>query len=124
MKVKFSSCFTSVRKAFLLLDTDYDGLITIEDILKYFGNDKDLNFDDLHKLMVDKDSKKQGKITYTDFSKWLGSDIYMSEGYYFRHDSIMNPSGNLALEKYAKVLGKDKEFAAVCTINERKENPE
>ena len=58
LKTKFSSCFESVRKAFLLLDTDYDGFITIEDILKYFGNEKDLNYDDLHKLMVDKDSKK------------------------------------------------------------------
>ena len=92
LKTKFSSCFESVRKAFLLLDTDYDGFITIEDILKYFGNEKDLNYDDLHKLMVDKDSKKQGRIGYPDFSKWLGSDIHMSEGFYFRHDSIKNPA--------------------------------
>jgi Ca2+-binding EF-hand superfamily protein len=35
LKVKFSNCFESVRKAFLTLDQDYDGFITVEDILKY-----------------------------------------------------------------------------------------
>jgi len=89
--VKFSNCFESVRKAFLALDTDYDGLITVEDILKYFGNEKDLNFNDLKKLMTDKDQKKKGTINYKDFSKWLGNSIHMSEGFYFRHDSVKNP---------------------------------
>ena len=28
----------------------------IEDILKYFGNEKDLNYNDLKKLMHDKDA--------------------------------------------------------------------
>ena len=91
MKTKFSNCYESVRKAFLALDTDYDGFITVEDILKYFGNEKDLNYNDLKKLMIDKDSKKEGKIGYSDFSKWLGNAIHMSEGFYFRHDSIKNP---------------------------------
>lgn len=58
LREKFQNCFESVRKAFLSLDGDYDGLITIEDILKYFGNEKDLNYNDLKKLLVDKDSKK------------------------------------------------------------------
>ena len=40
---------------------------------------------------MDKDSKKQGKIGYTDFSKWVGNAIHMSEGFYFRHDSVKNP---------------------------------
>lgn len=40
------------------LDQDFDGFITVEDILKYFGNEPDLNYNDLKKLMVDKDSKK------------------------------------------------------------------
>ncbi len=91
LKVKFSNCFESVRKAFLALDTDYDGFITVEDILKYFGNEKDLNFNDLKKLMMDKDHKKKGTINYKDFSKWLGNSIHMSEGFYFRHDSVKNP---------------------------------
>jgi len=91
LKIKFSNCYESVRKAFLALDTDYDGFITVEDILKYFGNETELNYNDLKKIMIDKDSKKQGKIGYPDFSKWLGSAIHMSEGFYFRHDSIKNP---------------------------------
>lgn len=39
LKTKFSNCFHSVRKAFLALDADYDGYITVEDLLKYFGTD-------------------------------------------------------------------------------------
>ena len=58
LKEKFSNCYESVRKAFLALDTDYDGFITVEDILKYFGNETDLNYNELKKLMIDKDSKK------------------------------------------------------------------
>ena len=37
LKVRFSNNWDSVRKAFLGLDTDYDGYITVEDILRYFG---------------------------------------------------------------------------------------
>ncbi len=80
-----------MRKAFLALDSDYDGYITVEDILRYFGQEKDLNYNDLKKLIKDKDSKKQGKIGYTDFSRWVGNSIHQSEGFYFRHDSIKNP---------------------------------
>ena len=77
-----------MRKAFLDLDTDYDGYITVDDILRFFGSeDKDLDFKDLTKLIIDKDHKKQGKINYTDFSKWVGGEIQKSEGFYFRHDS-------------------------------------
>jgi len=91
LKIKFSNCFESVRKAFLALDQDYDGFITVEDLLKYLGNETDLNYNDLIKLMMDKDSTKQGRINYSDFSKWLGSAIHMSEGFVFRHDSVKNP---------------------------------
>lgn len=91
LKDKFSNNWESVRKAFLALDTDYDGYITVEDILRYFGSDKDFSYNDLKKLITDKDSKKVGKIGYTDFSKWVGNSIHMSEGFYFRHDSIKNP---------------------------------
>lgn len=66
-----------MRKAFLALDQDFDGFITVEDILKYFGTDTDLNYNELQKLMNDKDSKKQGRINYPDFSKWLGNTIHM-----------------------------------------------
>lgn len=91
LKIKFSNCFESVRKAFLALDSDYDGYINVEDILKYFANETDLNFNDLKKLLIDKDSKRAGRLSYMDFSKWLGNAIHMSEAFYFRHDSIKNP---------------------------------
>ena len=58
LKEKFSNCFESVRKAFLALDTDFDGFVTVEDILKHFATDPDLNYNELKKLMNDKDAKK------------------------------------------------------------------
>jgi hypothetical protein len=60
--------------------------------LRYFGSDnKEFDFKDLSKLIIDKDSKRQGKISYADFSKWMGGVIHQSEGFYFRHDSMKNP---------------------------------
>ena len=76
LKDKFSNMWESVRKAFLALDSDYDGFITVEDILRYFGEEKEMNYADLKKLIKDKDSKKQRKIGYTDFSKWVGNSIH------------------------------------------------
>lgn len=99
LKDKFSNNWESVRKAFLALDSDYDGYITVEDILRYFGQENDLDFNDLKKLIKDKDSKKIGKIGYTDFSKWVGNTIHQSEGFYFRHDSIKNPQFDLNNER-------------------------
>ena len=76
LKDRFSS-FDSVRKAFLGLDTDYDGFITVEDILRYFGQDsKEFNFNDLKKLIMDKDSSGKGRLGYADFSKWVGNSIH------------------------------------------------
>ena len=94
IKEKFANNWVSVRKAFLDLDTDYDGYVTVEDILRYFaseGQNKEFDFSDLKKLIMDKDSKRQGKISYADFSKWMGGVIHQSEGFYFRHDSMKNP---------------------------------
>jgi Ca2+-binding EF-hand superfamily protein len=76
LRERFSN-FDSVRKAFLGLDTDYDGFITVEDILRYFGQDsKDFNFNDLKKLILEKDSTKTGKLGYADFSRWVGNSIH------------------------------------------------
>jgi len=92
LKLKFGNNWDSVRKAFLDLDTDYDGFVTVEDILRYFDSDSDkINFHDLKKLFRDKDSKGIGKLGYGDFSKWVGNAIHQSEGFYFRHDSKRNP---------------------------------
>ena len=49
IKNKFSSSFVSVRKAFLDLDQNKDGLIELSDILRYFGDDIDQR--DLEKLI-------------------------------------------------------------------------
>ena len=69
LKERFSNNWDSVRKAFLGLDTDYDGYITVEDILRYFGKDiKEFVFNDLKKLIMEKDSTKKGKLGYSDFS--------------------------------------------------------
>lgn len=92
IKDKFANNWVSVRKAFLDLDSDYDGFVTVDDILRFFGSeDKELDFRDLTKLILDKDHKRQGRINYTDFSKWMGGEIQKSEGFYFRHDSQKNP---------------------------------
>lgn len=99
IKQKFSNQFDSVRKAFLSLDGDYDGFITVEDLLKVIGRTGDLQYADLQKLLMDKDSSKKGKMGYSDFSKWLGGVIQMSEGFYFRHDSLKNPAFELQQDK-------------------------
>jgi hypothetical protein len=49
------------------------------------------NVQDLKKLMIEKDSKKVGKLNYEDFSSWVGNSIHQSEGFFFRHDSNINP---------------------------------
>lgn len=100
LRIKFSSSYESVRKAFLALDHDYDGYITVEDLFKRFGNQPDIKYEDLKKLIVDKDSKKIGRLNYSDFSRWLGSSIHQSEGFYFRHDSHKNPAFDKNLTRF------------------------
>jgi Ca2+-binding EF-hand superfamily protein len=52
IKSKFSNNWVSVRKAFLDLDTDYDGYVTVEDIIRFCGSDnKEFEFNDLKKLI-------------------------------------------------------------------------
>jgi Ca2+-binding EF-hand superfamily protein len=76
IKDKLAANWVSVRKAFLDLDTDYDGYVTVEDILRVLGEEgRTLDFNDLTKLIIDKDHKRRGRINYTDFSKWLGGVI-------------------------------------------------
>ena len=59
IKDKLANNWVSVRKAFLDLDTDYDGFVTVEDILRILGgDDKDLDYNDLSKLIIDKDQKR------------------------------------------------------------------
>jgi Ca2+-binding EF-hand superfamily protein len=51
LRKKLSNNYDSVRKAFLALDSDHDGFITIEDFMRNFGDNKDLQFVDLKKLI-------------------------------------------------------------------------
>jgi Ca2+-binding EF-hand superfamily protein len=50
------------------LDTDHDGFIILENFLIYFSNEDNINYEDLKKLIMDKDSKRKGKIDFFDFS--------------------------------------------------------
>ena len=76
-----------MRKAFLALDTDFDGYITVEDLMRWLGSNDNVNYNDLKKLIMDKDPQKSGRLGYSEFSKWLGGTIHQTAGFYFRHDS-------------------------------------
>ena len=90
LKHKFQSNWVSVRKAFLDLDFDHDGLINAEDIIRFFGpSAKNIDFNDL--LLLLRSKSKNGVLDYCDFSKWIGGVIQQSEGFFFRHDSVRNP---------------------------------
>ena len=90
LRDKFGQKFDSVKKAFLFMDADHDGYITIEDFLRNFS-DIEVSYDDLSKLMRERDSQHVGKLNYMDFSAWVGNCIHVSEGFFFRHDSVRNP---------------------------------
>ena len=64
----------------------------------------EINFKYLLKIMEDKGSKKDGsgQLNYCDFSKWLGNQIHLAEGFYFRHDSKKNPIYDKFLKKENK----------------------
>jgi len=94
------------------LDSDYDGFIGVEDLMRHFGHEKGVNYHDLKKLVHDKDSRKKGCIDYGDFSKWLGNTIHMSEGFYFRHDSVKNPQFDQNMRKKEKVMQETAESIA------------
>jgi Ca2+-binding EF-hand superfamily protein len=77
IKNKFANNWISVRKAFLDLDLDHDGFITAQDIMRFCGDsNKDIDFNDLVILIYKRDSNKSGKLSYLDFSKWMGVVIH------------------------------------------------
>jgi Ca2+-binding EF-hand superfamily protein len=103
LKIRFSTTWATVKAAFLALDADHDGIITITDFMRVLQSESDkINLRDLKKLIRDKDSKGAGSLNYTDFSEWLGQAIHWSEGFYFRHDSIKNPAFEKNCAKYDK----------------------
>lgn len=56
IKIKFSGLWVSVRKAFLDLDSNKDGLVEVSDFLRYFGDHDDIDPVDMKKLIQDKSS--------------------------------------------------------------------
>lgn len=58
IRKKFANNYTSVRKAFLDTDTDYDGYLTAEDMAKFYGAPVD--FKDMQLLLQNRDSRRQG----------------------------------------------------------------
>jgi len=70
LKLRFGNNWVSVRRAFLDLDGDHDGYVTGEDILRFFGasKNKEIDYNDLMKLIIEKDSQKKGRLSYADFS--------------------------------------------------------
>ena len=95
IQTKLSENYQTVRKAFLALDRNFDGVVSIEDFMHYFGTEP-FEYGDLHKLLCVKDRNGVGRIDFIDFSKWFGSAIHKAEGFYFRHDSkLVNPPFDL-----------------------------
>jgi len=56
IRTKFANNWTSVRKAFLDVDQDYDGFINAEDIAKFYGANVD--FKDIQTMLKNRDSKR------------------------------------------------------------------
>lgn len=81
VREKLALNYDSVRKAFLQLDSDHDGYVTIEDFLRIFGDNKGFNFIDFKKLIESRaqfGNNKSGKISYEEFSAWVGNSIHVS----------------------------------------------
>jgi len=93
IKQKMSRNFNSVRKAWLELDDNHKGLITVEELAKFLGANIKLNFDySLLEILVKMRTKSlSNSITYNDFCTWLGGSVEPTEAFYFRHDSNKNP---------------------------------
>mmetsp|Transcript_28218 Transcript_28218/g.21090 ORF Transcript_28218/g.21090 Transcript_28218/m.21090 type:complete len:120 (-) Transcript_28218:1368-1727(-) len=94
LKERLSNNWVSVKKAFLDIDTDYDGYITAENFANLLGGSSGsskFDFTLLKMLIKLRTKRNDNRINYTDFSSWFGADIEPVEGFYFRHDSQKNP---------------------------------
>lgn len=108
--------YTTVRKAFLDLDQNRDGLIEPTDFIKRFGHMFEIKYEYLERLMsknaLNEETRSQGVLNYSDFSRWLGPSIHLAEGFLFRHDSRKNPHYEKWLVESEKLKGADKQAAA------------
>ena len=122
IKLKIANNYFQVRKAFLALDTDFDGYITVEDLMRFLGNSENANYNDLKKLIMDKDPEKSGRLGYGEFSKWLGGTIHQTAGFYFRHDSQKNPQFERHNQLHKAVLpDENKKACRVACISNMEE---
>ena len=97
IKTKISSNWHQARKAFLDIDTDYDGFITANNFEELWGGAFEL--DEIKMLMKCKGVGSDYKIDFQKFCSWFGSALTPCEGFFFRHDSLVNPEYSLTLKK-------------------------
>jgi hypothetical protein len=114
--------YSSVRKAFLDLDYNHDGFVEPTDIIRMFGFNVEIHFDDLLKIMSEKASTKDAnggvRLNYSDFSKWLGAAIHQAEGFYFRHDSKKNADYQIHVDEHERRKGSDNRQAADSLVSQ------
>ena len=90
-----------MNKAFLTLDQDHDGFIEPKDLVAIYGSHIKINFTDLLKIMESKNSARDGtgRLSYADFSNWMGNEIHNLASFIFRHDSKRNPTQEAYLKE-------------------------
>lgn len=117
---KVSRNFTSVNKAFLTLDQDHDGFIEPKDIVASYGAHITIEYADLVKVMEQSNSRKDGtgRLSYADFSRWMGNEIHNLASFIFRHDSKKNPVQDQYMKKQELAKGRDKKIAAQSIIKD------
>ena len=75
------------------LNIDKSGSITKKDLALYFYSWQ-LSPQQFNWLYEKFDCDKDGKISYNDFTKTIGSELYPQEGLYFRQDKLQNGKFN------------------------------
>ena len=75
LKEKLLVNYKSARKAFLELDSNFDGLIEAKELAMRLMNTTSLAEGDLKMLFKLKSSRADGKLTFQDFITWFGPVI-------------------------------------------------
>ena len=81
IKTKISSNWNLARRAFLDIDSDYDGFITANNLEELCGGAFEL--DEIKMLMKYKGVNKDYKIDFKKFCSWFGSALTPCEGFFF-----------------------------------------
>lgn len=84
-KIKFQ--WKTIRKAFIDLNKQKNGYINPEELRFYFKHwGLQLKEEQFQQIFDKFDYDKDGKISYKDFHKTIGSEIHPGEILYFRQD--------------------------------------